>query len=114
MAGWAQCSSQVVKAIPVPCRPVQDGQNDIVLHSLELVSRAEIDGGGGAKKVHSFRTNAGPGLNILEIEAAIFLLKKYSHTLPAAPHQFLQTPQNWSGFRRRECSRCGNGFQERY
>jgi len=73
-------------------------KNDIVfllvefqhqLNVFELVARAEIDRGRRTEKIHPFGTIAAPVFDIFKIEPGFFLLKKYSHTLHTAPHQFL-------------------------
>ena len=73
-----------------------NGENDLVLVVVEfqdyldvgqLIGNAEVDGSGGAEKIHRFSATGNPSTNIFEIEPGFFLLKKYSHTLPAAPHQ---------------------------
>ena len=67
-----------------------DWQDDVVvfffklqheLNALELIGDTKVDGSGGTEKIHGLGAPARPGIDILEVKASRFLLKKYSHTL---------------------------------
>jgi len=51
------------------------------LHCRELVRHTEIDRCGRTDKIHRFGAGSYPRGDILEIEAGLFVLKKYSHTI---------------------------------
>jgi hypothetical protein len=96
-----KASAQIAEPVALASGPVHYRQDDIVLlfvelehhlHAPELVPRAKVDGCRGTEEIHTVRAVAGPGIKILEIEAGLFLLKKYSHTLHVAPHQSLLPP----------------------
>src|SRR5256885_5355748 len=91
-------SAQFAQAVPVTRRAMKNRQDDVIflffeledeLNAFEFVASAKIDCSRRAEKIHSVGTVARPRFNVLEIKAGLFLLKKYSHTLHTAPHQFL-------------------------
>src|SRR5690348_15699949 len=83
---------------------MKNREDDVVLLFLKLeyelnffqfVACAKIDGGSRTEKIHPFGTVSRPGLDVFGIKPGFFLLKKYSHTLRAAPHQFLLPPSRF-------------------
>src|SRR5258706_13049444 len=81
-----KASAQIAKPVALASGPMHYRQDDIVLlfvelehhlHAPELVPRAKVDGCRGTEEIHTVRAVAGPGIKILEIEAGLFLLKKY-------------------------------------
>jgi hypothetical protein len=90
-------SPEITQSVAMTGWPMDDRQDDIIslflefqdeLHVFQFVPGAKIDRGGRTEEIHPFGTASGPGRDVFEIESAVFLLKKYSHTLHSAPHQF--------------------------
>jgi hypothetical protein len=97
-------SAQITQAIAVAGGAMEHRQDDVVLLLLELqdeldffelIAGAKINRGRRTEKIHAFGTVSRPGLDAFEIKPGFFLLKKYSHTLHTAPHQFLLPPSRF-------------------